>query len=560
MANPKRVSLSLEGEGTVSEQARKTPTRRFTVSALTTLLLFAGVTVVLQSASAVTITMGGDDNFNAGSTVTITMTVTYDTTEFIPVIYNRLIFEGPSPPGPIAKDFRWIVDGSIRQNDGCSSLAVAISGGLGTTAGYGYAASGTFLGKSTGYGYGAGAGHGASGYGYTVGSNVFAGYGSGAGYGYNAVSGQGTIIYTITFNASCLSSTAASFRMTGEVTTDYFGFQSAFRTISIGGGGGGGGSSGGGTTTPGGTGTAAGQTQTVTATTITAPPGATAAFRATIATAAAGNNIQINTGDATFPTITLLTSDALTNVDVTITSWPATAPPPGTSAPPAGLTIGAYLEITMSGGDKAQSATITIKLPQSAVPNVAQGVLLHFVNAAWNPESKITFTLSGGVYTGTATTTCCSTFAVAFDVTSPTITLAGIPAGDASNTVTMTATAADNLMLTKVEWFVDGVSKSTDTTAPYEFAFDTKTVPNGAHTIRAVASDFVDNKAEASSPMQVNNVGGPSPSPTSPTVPPDVEGPGKGGISGIVWLIIALVIIGLIVGAIVLAGRKPKKP
>ena len=73
-----------------------------------------------------------------------------------------------------------------------------------------------------------------------------------------------------------------------------------------------------------------------------------------------------------------------------------------------------------------------------------------------------------------------------------------------SNIVTITADATDNVGVAGVQFFVDGTaSGSEDTTDPYAFTWDTRTVNNGAHTLTALARD-VNGNTKLSAPITVN--------------------------------------------------------
>jgi len=71
-------------------------------------------------------------------------------------------------------------------------------------------------------------------------------------------------------------------------------------------------------------------------------------------------------------------------------------------------------------------------------------------------------------------------------VTSITSPLAG---ATVSGTTSVTASASDNVGVTKVEFYLDGVLKSTDTTSPYSWSWDTTTATNGSHTLTTKAYD-----------------------------------------------------------------------
>ncbi len=64
--------------------------------------------------------------------------------------------------------------------------------------------------------------------------------------------------------------------------------------------------------------------------------------------------------------------------------------------------------------------------------------------------------------------------------------------------ITLAATASDNIGVTRLEFSIDGVLKATDTSAPYSTAFDSRTLANGSHTLVARAFDAAGNSGASS--------------------------------------------------------------
>lgn len=84
----------------------------------------------------------------------------------------------------------------------------------------------------------------------------------------------------------------------------------------------------------------------------------------------------------------------------------------------------------------------------------------------------------------------------ATDSEAPVVSVTSPSAGaTVSRTVTVKASATDNVGVDRVELFVDGVRLATDSSAPYEFRWDTTKVANGSHTLTAVAYDAAGNSA-----------------------------------------------------------------
>jgi len=76
------------------------------------------------------------------------------------------------------------------------------------------------------------------------------------------------------------------------------------------------------------------------------------------------------------------------------------------------------------------------------------------------------------------------------DTTAPTVSItAPLNGATVVGTVAINATASDNVGVTKVEFYVDGALKSTDTTSPYSYSWDSTSVANGSHSLTAKAYD-----------------------------------------------------------------------
>ena len=88
------------------------------------------------------------------------------------------------------------------------------------------------------------------------------------------------------------------------------------------------------------------------------------------------------------------------------------------------------------------------------------------------------------------------------DTTGPTVSVTP-PTNPASGTITVAATASDNVGVTSVQFQLDGVNLGTaDTTSPYGVTWNTASVTNGTHTLTAVAKDGAGNST-TSSPVTV---------------------------------------------------------
>lgn len=91
------------------------------------------------------------------------------------------------------------------------------------------------------------------------------------------------------------------------------------------------------------------------------------------------------------------------------------------------------------------------------------------------------------------------------DTTPPSVTLEA-PDPPVSRTVALTATASDNVAVTRVDFIVDGAEIGSDTSAPYGVDWDTSTVADGEHMVLARAYDEAGNTGDSDAlQLEVDN-------------------------------------------------------
>jgi regulation of enolase protein 1 (concanavalin A-like superfamily) len=96
--------------------------------------------------------------------------------------------------------------------------------------------------------------------------------------------------------------------------------------------------------------------------------------------------------------------------------------------------------------------------------------------------------------------------------TTPPVTSITSPANGAevSGVITVAATASDDVGVGRVELWLDGALLATDTSAPYEFPWDTASAANGSHTLQTRAYDAAANAGSSGAvTVQVANGGTP---------------------------------------------------
>ncbi|HZN95930.1 MAG TPA: S8 family serine peptidase, partial [Myxococcales bacterium] len=172
-----------------------------------------------------------------------------------------------------------------------------------------------------------------------------------------------------------------------------------------------------------------------------------------------------------------------------------------------------------SAWNTSDTATNTISGTSMATPHVCGGAALYLsVNPTASPaqvEAALEANATPDAVTSPGTGSPNLLLYTAFigggggDTTPPTAAITS-PAGGAAvaGTVSIDATASDDVGVTRVTFYVDGSFIGSDTTAPYSFSWDTTSGGNGSHTLMARAFDAGGNIGDSSTvTVTVNNLG-----------------------------------------------------
>lgn len=115
-----------------------------------------------------------------------------------------------------------------------------------------------------------------------------------------------------------------------------------------------------------------------------------------------------------------------------------------------------------------------------------------------------TTTVSYRAYDNVGNAEAVNTQVVQVDGTPPSVSLTAPGAGLVAGPVSLSANASDNVGIDHVDFLVDGTVVGTAKSAPYTFAWNSATVPDGSHTVTARAVDLAGN-ATTSGPVTVTN-------------------------------------------------------
>ena len=210
-----------------------------------------------------------------------------------------------------------------------------------------------------------------------------------------------------------------------------------------------------------------------------------------------------------------------------------TTPPPGDTTNPTAQITSPANGATVSG-TVSVAATATDNVGVSRVELLVDGAQIASDSSAPYQFSWNTAALSNGTHTlqaravdaasnaglsSTLTVTVNNTVTPPPDTTVPTAQITSPSNGaTVSGTVNVAVTAADNVAVSRVELLVDGTQVASDTSAPYQFSWNTAALSNGTHTLQARAVDAASNAGLSSIvSVTVNNTVTPPSDTTAPT-------------------------------------------
>ncbi|MCB9775765.1 MAG: FG-GAP repeat protein [Nitrospiraceae bacterium] len=239
-------------------------------------------------------------------------------------------------------------------------------------------------------------------------------------------------------------------------------------------------------------------------------------------------------------TRTSSTHTILNYVIITPASSDTTPPAVTLTAPSAGPVSGT-VTVSASASDNVGVTGVQFRL-QGA--NLGAEDTTNPYSTSWNtttvPNGSYTLTAIARDAAGNTKTSAPITVTVSnistppADTTAPTVTLTAPSAGPVSGTVTVSASASDNVGVTGVQFRLQGANLGAeDTTNPYSTSWNTTTVPNGSYTLTAIARDAAGNtKTSAPITVTVSNISTPPADTTAPTV--TLTAPSAGTVSGTV--------------------------
>jgi hypothetical protein len=171
------------------------------------------------------------------------------------------------------------------------------------------------------------------------------------------------------------------------------------------------------------------------------------------------------------------------------------------------VSVGSFSEQTFTvenTGGGTLSGTASVPLPFSIVSGASftlagvgatQNVKVRFSpTVGASVTANLTFRADGGVVSRVLTGT-----GTIVDTAAPNVAVTAPTGGTVSGTIAITATATDDVGVVGVQFKVDGANVGAeDTVPPYSVSWKTSLVPNGVHTVSAVARDAAGNLSTSS--------------------------------------------------------------
>jgi hypothetical protein len=204
-------------------------------------------------------------------------------------------------------------------------------------------------------------------------------------------------------------------------------------------------------------------------------------------------------------------NSATASVTVTVSNPDTTPPTVAISAPANASTVVGTITVSATASDNVGVAGVQFQLDGA---NLGAEDTTAPYSTSWNSTtvangahtlSAIARDAAGNKSTATVTVTVNNPVP---DTTPPTVSIASPATGaTVSGSITVTATASDNVGVAGVQFQLDGANLGAeDTTAPYSTSWNSTTASNGAHTLSAIARDAAGNKSTATVSVTVSNI------------------------------------------------------
>jgi hypothetical protein len=185
-----------------------------------------------------------------------------------------------------------------------------------------------------------------------------------------------------------------------------------------------------------------------------------------------------------------------------------TSPNVNITNPLTGSTVSNTVSVQVSASDNVGVTSVVLKVDGNTIGTSSTAPY----NFSWNTTG-----LSSGTHTLTATASdaagnsSINTIQVGYntppgsDITPPAVNITSpVNGASVTSTITISASATDNIGVSAVNFQVDGTTIGTDNSSPYSISWNSSTVPAGIHTLNAIATDAAGNATSYAIQVTVN--------------------------------------------------------
>ncbi len=185
-------------------------------------------------------------------------------------------------------------------------------------------------------------------------------------------------------------------------------------------------------------------------------------------------------------------------------SYTIVNPPPtvSISSPANNAVVAGTLGVTVSAADDLAVTRVEILVDNVLKSTITTSPYVYSLDT--NTLSNASHTISVKAYDSTNVVS--SSVSITVDNSLPTASITAPASGSTvSGAVNITASASDNQQVSKVEFYVDNSLLSTDTSSPYSYSWNSTTVADGVHSLKAKSIDNAGNSFSVTVSITVNN-------------------------------------------------------
>ena len=184
----------------------------------------------------------------------------------------------------------------------------------------------------------------------------------------------------------------------------------------------------------------------------------------------------------------------------------ATAPTVTITAPAAGAEVAGAFQVSATASDDVGVTGVVFRLDGTWIGGASAAPFVVSWDSVGTPSGAHVLTATAFDEAGNEATSSVSV-TITNDTVQPDLTMASpSPGAQVAGTITVSAAAADNVAVAGVQFTLDGASLGAErTAAPYDVAWNSGSVANGAHVLGAIARDAAGNRRSASLTITVAN-------------------------------------------------------